>query len=529
MASAEIVEDVKVGGLENGKSCEQSPVSEVDAVGLDVESARVLLRQRWELASVINFLNVFKPVIGGDVKMSAEEIEMGLISPDKALGKLHVTLLKGIPPTSKNLNDSDAWVTVLCKKLNEWWPWVAEGDLPLSPSNGEEIHKYKELDPNTRLLILKALCELRADQDDAVFYINDALKNGTEVSFFRKDSIGQDARGATYWCDKDAANGFRLYKEVMKKDTKKKLKANGVLNKPNISLQWETLATNLHEFRQIVDEFSSSKSPFEVSIGRTIENDALSALEKLEKRKELALKKQQREATLTNNYRNSSVIGTTRSCRNRRPATYTFEDYDKAIDEAIQITRKRKTINETRDGVRQSDDDLGDGGGSNGSRSSDTDSLSENDAADQNHKSESNTNNMERSDKHTESDETDEDYDGSEDADQGINDNKSSHIEKIDSIEVKMVPSQKQQNGFPYKHFGSRWSNRLANTNVHLVSQPMKASTRRMLRQRPVGNRVLDSVVRDSEDESMSDNENSILGGENQPLSVNDLSKDCAG
>ncbi|CAM8967447.1 unnamed protein product [Rhodiola kirilowii] len=76
MASAEIVEDVKVGGLENGKSCEQSPVSEVDAVGLDVESARVLLRQRWELASVINFLNVFKPVIGGDVKMSAEEIEM---------------------------------------------------------------------------------------------------------------------------------------------------------------------------------------------------------------------------------------------------------------------------------------------------------------------------------------------------------------------------------------------------------------------------------------------------------------------
>ncbi|CAM8879035.1 unnamed protein product [Rhodiola kirilowii] len=422
MASAEIVEDVKVGGLENGKSCEQSPVSEVDAVGLDVESARVLLRQRWELASVINFLNVFKPVIGGDVKMSAEEIEMGLISPDKALGKLHVTLLKGIPPTSKNLNDSDAWVTVLCKKLNEWWPWVAEGDLPLSPSNGEEIHKYKELDPNTRLLILKALCELRADQDDAVFYINDALKNGTEVSFFRKDCIGQDARGATYWCDKDTANGFRLYKEVMKKDTKKKLKANGVLNKPNISLQWETLATNLHEFRQIVDEFSSSKSPFEVSIGRTIENDALSALEKLEKRKELALKKQQREATLINNYRNSSVIGTTRSCRNRRPATYTFEDYDKAIDEAIQITRKRKTINETRDGVRQSDDDLGDGGGSNGSRSSDTDSLSENDAADQNHKSESNTNNMERSDKHTESDETDEDYDGSENQPLSVND-----------------------------------------------------------------------------------------------------------
>lgn len=33
--------------------------------------------------------------------------------------------VQGIPPVSKMLNGSDAWVTVLCKKLAPWWPWVS--------------------------------------------------------------------------------------------------------------------------------------------------------------------------------------------------------------------------------------------------------------------------------------------------------------------------------------------------------------------------------------------------------------------
>lgn len=37
---------------------------------------------------------VFKPVIGGGLKISAEEIEAGLVNPDTSLAQLHITLLK---------------------------------------------------------------------------------------------------------------------------------------------------------------------------------------------------------------------------------------------------------------------------------------------------------------------------------------------------------------------------------------------------------------------------------------------------
>ena len=37
---------------------------------------------------------MFEPVIGDELKMSAEEIEMALINPNASLAKLHVALLK---------------------------------------------------------------------------------------------------------------------------------------------------------------------------------------------------------------------------------------------------------------------------------------------------------------------------------------------------------------------------------------------------------------------------------------------------
>lgn len=39
-------------------------------------------------------LQVFEPVIGSNSKISAEEIEMGLIKPDSPVAQLHIDLLK---------------------------------------------------------------------------------------------------------------------------------------------------------------------------------------------------------------------------------------------------------------------------------------------------------------------------------------------------------------------------------------------------------------------------------------------------
>ncbi|KAH1244879.1 DDT domain-containing protein DDR4 [Glycine max] len=149
----------------------------------DLDSEISKLRGRWELASVLNFLDVFGPILGKDLKLSAEDIEIGLVKPDTSLSRLHIQLLKGIPPVSKTLEDSDKWVTAPCKNLTAWWLCIS---------------KYKEPDPSDCLLLLKALCEVRAQQHGAVSYINDALKEGNQISTFRKDAIGRDGTDTSY-------------------------------------------------------------------------------------------------------------------------------------------------------------------------------------------------------------------------------------------------------------------------------------------------------------------------------------------
>ncbi|CAA7397192.1 unnamed protein product [Spirodela intermedia] len=307
----------------------EPPLSETDL-------CRLQLRGRWELASVLNFLHVFQPIILSELKISAEEMEIALMTAGNVLAHIHITLLKGIPPVSKNLEESDAWVTVLCKKLKMWWPWVAEGEVPLVANNGVEILTYKGLDPMTRLLILKALCEIRMQQDDILSYVDEGVKRGGQLSKFRKDSIYQDGNGTTYWYDGDSVIGHRLYKNVPKVEYKPKPKGRGRLTQPRVTFQWETLATNLKEFQQIADKLLCSKISSEHAIGSIVKDEIMPVVEELEKKKERLLKRRQRQATLFEGLRNCNFIQSRRSCRERRPVSYTFDEYYESIDEAIQ-------------------------------------------------------------------------------------------------------------------------------------------------------------------------------------------------
>ncbi|XP_057467516.1 DDT domain-containing protein DDR4 [Actinidia eriantha] len=446
------------------------------------ELARRRLRQRWELASVLNFLHVFEPVIEINMKVSAEEIETAIITPNNLLAQLHIALLKGIPPVSKTLSGPDAWVTVLCKKLAMWWPWVAEGDIPLTAAKGEEISRYKGLDPTTRLLLLKALCEIRADQDDTVSYVNDALKDGTAVASFRKDTIGGDGNGTKYWYDGNAVTGYRLYKEVGKFESKTKVKSNG--NIPTVIFEWETLATNLEEFRKVVNEFSASKGKLEVAVGKTIETDAIPILEKLYKKKERALKQQQRQEMLLNGFHSSGI---TRSCRNRRPVNYTFDDYDRTIKEAIQLTKRRKTIAEEQmQDEKHSDHEKTDKNASSGC--SDRETELRNSSVDTHDSVVSDT-------------ESDEIHGGNDDNDDDYNSEKDNG--------ATLSEKQMQTGRFAHKRFGSRWSTRLAGSSNHSVSETKSPSAKNRSRQRPTRNSALETaVVPDSEDGLSSDNAN---------------------
>ncbi|KAF0916095.1 hypothetical protein E2562_000704 [Oryza meyeriana var. granulata] len=302
------------------------------------EDPRVLLRRCWELASVLHFLRVFEPVIEGNLGLSAEEIETALIANNHDLARIHIALLKGIPPANKNLKVGDGWITVTAKKLSDWWSWVAEGANPFKNNPGKEIDTYKQQDPTKRLLILKALCEVRSEQNDAVWYVNDEMKRGVDISNFRKEKLGSSNNGTVYWYDGDSTIGHRLYREFVTINFKHNWKGkHGHLTKPVINIQWETVATNLDEFVEISEKLCS-KGLAESAIGEHLKTEIIPAVEKLQKKKERNLKRQQKKDELLA----YAASFQTRPLRERRPVSYNYSDYDRSIKEAIKAAAKAK-------------------------------------------------------------------------------------------------------------------------------------------------------------------------------------------
>ncbi|XP_010533420.1 PREDICTED: DDT domain-containing protein DDR4-like [Tarenaya hassleriana] len=298
------------------------------------------LRSMWELASVLNFLHVFRPLLNINLEFSAEEFETALLNPNDTLSDIHIPLLKAIPPVTRMALTRDTWVTVLRRKLRDWWHWVAEGNFPIIASHGLEVEKYKSLDPGTRVVILKALCDIRVEQEDIKGYIDNSLKSGVHLSAFRKERVGGDSHGVNFWYEDDPLIGHRLYREIRKAESVKvKTKGSQVLS--NITHQWETVATNFDEFQDVSEKLFSSKNRTEASLGKKLKNDMLPEIEREHKRKERLLKKQHRQALLLDNFLVVDGLGGGRSLRDRKPVRYTFDDYDRSINEAIKITKKK--------------------------------------------------------------------------------------------------------------------------------------------------------------------------------------------
>ncbi|KAG1368838.1 putative DDT domain-containing protein DDR4 [Cocos nucifera] len=178
-------------------------------------------------------------------------------------------------------------------------------------------------------------------QEDIRNYIDGSLKHGIQLSAFRKERIGGDSHGVSYWYEDDPIIGHRLYR-VIKQVEIKKVKGKGVPPLPPASFHWETVATNLDEFQEVSEKLFSSKNRTEVSVGKKLKFDLLPEIEKVHKRKERLMKKQQREALLLDSFLTADGLSSGRSLRDRKPVTYTFDDYDRSINEAIKITKKRQ-------------------------------------------------------------------------------------------------------------------------------------------------------------------------------------------
>ncbi|PAN32593.1 hypothetical protein PAHAL_5G498800 [Panicum hallii] len=201
-----------------------------------------------------------------------------------------------------------------------------------------EVEMYKQQDPIKRLLILKALCEVRSEQNDAVWYVNDEMKKGTNISYFRKDKLGSGSNGTVYWYDGDSTIGHRLYTEDVAVSFKQNWKGkSGRLTKPDINIHWETVATNLEEFLEISEKLSR-KGRSESAIAEHLKAEIIPAVEKLQKKKERDLKRQEKKDKLLA-FANSLQ---SRSLRNRRPVNYNYSSYDRSIEEAIRAASKAK-------------------------------------------------------------------------------------------------------------------------------------------------------------------------------------------
>ncbi|KAH1248705.1 hypothetical protein AAZX31_05G030200 [Glycine max] len=302
------------------------------------------LRSMWEFASVLNFMHLFRPLLNISLEFSAEEFETALLTPNETLFHIHMPLLKAIPPITRMALTRDTWITVLCRKLRDWWHWVADGDLPIVASHGVEIEEYKSLDPGVRVVILKALCDIRVEQEDIRSYIDNSIKHGVQLSTFRKERIGGDSHGISYWYEDDPIIGHRLYREKRKTELvqMKKGKPRGSQVLSNTSYQWEAVATNFDEFEDVSEKLFSSKNRTEASMGKKLKIDMLPEIEKVHKKKEKLLKKQHRQALLLENYLVVDGLGPGRSLRDRKPVTYTFDDYDRSINEAIKVTKQKQ-------------------------------------------------------------------------------------------------------------------------------------------------------------------------------------------
>ncbi|CAM6083885.1 unnamed protein product [Calypogeia fissa] len=335
---------VKKPAAENSSPSQPFTPIALTSSPLPAQEERWQLRNMWELAAVLNFLHVFRPVLGIGDEFSAEDLESALLVPNNRLGNIHILLLKAVPPVHRSPLNLDTWVTILSKKIQTWWPWIVEGPCPLVPAHGQELEVYKDFGPGTRLNILKALCEIRLDQEDVRLYIEQSIKQGHSVSNFRKERLGADMFGTTYWYFDDPMLGHRLCRDTrVEPKLKYRVKARDYPAPSESNHHWETLATNYEEFHFVAEQLTLSTQKLEAALGKKITSDILPELEEMQKKKERVLKKQQRQAVLLDNLIHGNGLAAGRSRRDRKPVSYTFDDYDRSINEAIKFTKKRQS------------------------------------------------------------------------------------------------------------------------------------------------------------------------------------------
>ena len=176
----------------------------------ELSAERAELRSSWELAAVLNFLDVFRTQLAFTDELRAEALEDALLtsgSTPPLLHEVHLTLLQGMHPRST----FKSWRVTLADKLNNAWPDLADGECPLPPnSRCDAEEEYNGLSALKRVRALRVLCELRLDTPGD---LRDAVDDDeASCDYHGECLVGQDNRGARYFYQ-GLESGPRLYRE----------------------------------------------------------------------------------------------------------------------------------------------------------------------------------------------------------------------------------------------------------------------------------------------------------------------------
>eukprot|EP00892_Ulva_mutabilis_P012240 jgi/Ulvmu1/9389/UM051_0016.1 len=346
------------------------------------QQMRNVLRTSPEFSMAMDFLETFEAVLKVTTEFTVNSLEDELINSTGteagALRGLHMELMRGVSPFSR-LNEA-SWTTGLCRLSRAYFAVNPEDNPFYGTGRGQEAHAYARFTAEQRCLLLRVLCDLRVERQDARDLIDlgqltgkaqqrlHAAEHGDasdpiiyEPDDFTRQPLGEDEEERQYWLHDLRPGGLRLCREALptEEDAEAYLiralaaaarvtggRSSGGGNKkgrkggppPCLPLEdlgpmpWETIATTMDDIDTIGAKLVSSRHKQDRSLG------VLLCKQVADVRAEEAARTAAREAETLKELRREAQLqaGRDRSLRQRKPVDYTFTDTFLCMNRAIQ-------------------------------------------------------------------------------------------------------------------------------------------------------------------------------------------------
>jgi hypothetical protein len=391
-----------------------SVVLKRDVSDEQVEADLDEIRGMWEMASIHDFLRLFKPQLKISRDVGPDELEHVLVtSPGDGglLADIHMDLMKGTSP--KNPIIVANWITHLANKIKHHWKHIPMSGFgcPFKPDKYYEAVTYSRLSSVNRVRALHFLCCLRADRPDIAGRISDADRPKTkkelagvakaaaaalkgsrnnlneesspapptieEVDNFRLSPIGVDSSKIAYYfftCHDNT--GFRLYRElppsIRSNSSRRKSLDDEIFieatdddsDSDEDSLddyevpdyppggKWELVATTLGELEAIAERLNRSMKAVDKALALKLTTDIMSEIHERLEAEERRIKAAQRVQRRLGVDSAGAVDEGLRPRRSRAVVNYAFTEYDDMLRSAIRRSQRGGPVDEP-DGKRR--------------------------------------------------------------------------------------------------------------------------------------------------------------------------------